>query len=763
MNKAITDGLVLMPPEFAAGLTVWSSENGTPGSNTYDGAANAAFVPADQDFGGCLELTKTQSVQKLRWMGDTPILPGCYLMITAKVKAISGNLPDVRIAGWAGGAGNAHVAGLPETGPSVTLTTYGEVVTVRAIVGTGTRTGVDMPWGTAAVFGHFGLDLTGPNGGVVRIDDIKIEDATNVFYRKLMDWVDVVDYGAIGDGVTDNKAAFDAADAAANGREVLISKGTFYLADHVTLNSKARFEGTVVMPADKRLALIQNFDLDNYVKAFGNEVLGFKKAWQAMLNFSDHDSLDLNGRRIEIDAPIDMQAAVGNKTTYEVRRTVRNGQFDVTASTNWDTDTLTSQASYSASAPLTLSGVTNIASIPVGARVSGNGVGREVYVRAVNVGAGTLTLSRELYDAVGTQIYTFERYKYVLDFSGFTKLSKLAIENVEFLCNGEASAIMLATDGQLMHIRDCFFTKPKDRAITSHGIGCQGMLIDRCRFLSNEQALRAQDRTTVAFNANQNDIKLRDNMASKFAHFGFLCGTGNVVTGNHWFQGDSEPNGLRQAGLIFTAKNLKSTIIGNYVDNNFIEINNEHDSNPDFASELSFGGLSITGNIFTANDVADWFNWIVIKPYGASHFIQGLIITGNTFRSLNGTITRVESVDTTFNDLNYNMTRNVVVQGNTFNGITNAFQSPVSLEHTQNTDSLVWTIDFAPYLPFGGYARKVTGLVSSGKITTGANTRVNTMPYTTPLVGPNLDQVKLTWNLACRGKVMVTARVDKPV
>ena len=52
MNKAITDGLLLMPPAFADGLNVWSSGDGTPGSDTYLNAANAAFVPADQDFGG---------------------------------------------------------------------------------------------------------------------------------------------------------------------------------------------------------------------------------------------------------------------------------------------------------------------------------------------------------------------------------------------------------------------------------------------------------------------------------------------------------------------------------------------------------------------------------------------------------------------------------------------------------------------------------------------------------------------------------------
>ena len=45
MNKAITDGLFLMPPAFQDGLDVWSSETGTPGSVTYDAVATAAAVP----------------------------------------------------------------------------------------------------------------------------------------------------------------------------------------------------------------------------------------------------------------------------------------------------------------------------------------------------------------------------------------------------------------------------------------------------------------------------------------------------------------------------------------------------------------------------------------------------------------------------------------------------------------------------------------------------------------------------------------------
>ena len=248
MNKAITDGLLLMPPAFAGGLAVWSSEDGTPGGVTYDTIGTAAVVPGDADFGGTLELLKTDSVQRIRYTGETPILPGCYLRVTARVKAVSGPLPSVRVAGWAGQSGNTHVSGMVEAGASVALTAYGEVVEVTAIVGSGPRTGVDMIWSDPVIYGHLGIDLTGPTGGVVRVDDIEIEDVTSVFHRTMMDWVDVRDYGAIGDGTTDNTAAFQAANTAAAGRGILVPEGVFQLDDSVTFEYPARFTGTVTMP-----------------------------------------------------------------------------------------------------------------------------------------------------------------------------------------------------------------------------------------------------------------------------------------------------------------------------------------------------------------------------------------------------------------------------------------------------------------------------------------------------------------------------------
>ena len=249
MNKAITQGLVLMPPPFSAGLSLWSREDGRPGQGSYEAQPNAAYVPSDQDFAGCLELQKTSSVQKLRCFQQIPIQPGLYLRVTARVKAMSGALPSVRIAAWAGNGSGANVTTAVQQSTSVALTSYGSIVTVTAIIGSGNRQGVNMVWGTSPVYGHFGLDLTGATGGVVRIDDLIIEDVTNVFHSEMFDWLDVRDYGAIGDGVTDDRAAFDAADTAALGRSVVVSPGVYFIGSHLTFENPVKFEGRIVMPA----------------------------------------------------------------------------------------------------------------------------------------------------------------------------------------------------------------------------------------------------------------------------------------------------------------------------------------------------------------------------------------------------------------------------------------------------------------------------------------------------------------------------------
>ena len=761
MNKVITDGLVLMPTPFANGLNVWSSGDGTPGSDTYAISGSGSFVSTDQDFGGCLEILKVASLTKLRYMAETTILPGCYLQVKARVKAVAGPLPSVRIAGWAGGAGGAHVGGLVEVGPTTQLMTYGEVVEISAIIGTGQRTGVNLVWRNA-IYGHFGLDLTGANGGIVRVDDISIEDITSVFHRNMMAMVDVRDYGALGNGATNDAAAFDAADLAANGREILVPAGTYYLAADVTLVNRVRFEGTITMPVDKKLILQKNFDYPTYVDAFGNEELAFKKAYQALLNFSDHEGLDLGGRRISLSAPVNMQAADPGRTTFATRRVIRNGQFQPIDGPAWDDVVVTSVATYAAASPLTLTGVVNIANIQVGALVTGNGVGREIYVTAVNVGQQRITLSRELYDAEGTQTFTFRRFKYLLDFSGYDELSQFVIADVEFQCDGKASGVMLARQGLTFALRDCFFTKPKDRGVTSIGTGCQGMLIDRCQFQSNEQSTNVLARTTIGLNANANDIKIRDNRAVMFKHFAVIGGTGSLISGNHWFQGDTTTGGVRIGGIVLTAPNQQSVITGNYIDNNFIEWTNEHDSTPALGAQFSFGGLTITGNTCVVSNVAPWFNWLVIKPYGPGHYVHGLSVISNVFRTFGGNIDRIERVDTTFAELDYTKMRNINFIGNVFNGINQEVRNPVSLTHTQSTAAAGWVITPGTWLPFNGMARTCESVVPVGRLNNASGGAMHEAPYVEVEYGASKRQIRAVFATPVTGTIRCQVRIDNP-
>jgi hypothetical protein len=655
------------------------------------------------------------------------------------------------------------VTGLTETGPSVLPNTYGRIYEVSAIVGSGNRTGVDMVWGTTPVFGHFGLDMTGDNGAVVRIESVVIEDKTDIFYRKLMGWVDVRDYGAVGDGITDDRQAFLAADADANGREVVVSKGTYYIGSSLTLNSPVRFEGHLLMPNSARLLITSNFEYKTYEAAFGNEREALTRALAALFNFTDHDSLDLGGRRIQLDSPIDVHAAVGNKNTFGNRRVIRNGQLEATNSAAWNTVTVTSAAGWASASPKTLSNVTNVANIAVGSLVTGTGVGREVYVASKDDAAKTITLSHPLINPPASQTYTFERFQYLLDFSGFTGLSRLQLSNIEFACLGYCSGVLLPYSGFEWHIHTCWFLRPKDRGITSHNTGCYGIAIYDNDFYSNEYNTLAQNRTSIAFNTNANDIKLRDNQSVRFRHFGVMAGSGHMITGNHFWQGDGATAGDRTAGLVFTARNCNTVVTGNYVDNCYLDISNEHAPYGNVgAGTVPFGAISISGNIFVASDVQPWFTFIRLSPYGTGHHIDGISVVGNTFKEITntGTIDRVESVVTSNGNVNHALTRNVVFEGNSFKDINQRTENPAFVDVTQTSAATTWTISNASKVPFGGRVQGVESWAAIGPVQSAANVNQFEAPYFTPGVGAAGDGVSITWPAPRKGRLQLKLRSD---
>ena len=287
------------------------------------------------------------------------------------------------------------------------------------------------------------------------------------------------------------------------------------------------------------------------------------------------------------------------------------------------------------------------------------------------------------------------------------------------------------------------------------------MLVDRCHFMSAEPNTKSQDRISVAINANGNDVKLRENWASQFRHFAILSGSNNIVSGNHFYQGDGVANGIRLAGLAMTKSNTATTVVGNYVDNCFLEWTNEHDPTPDFTSGFGFSALSVSDNVFLSGNVADWFAYLVVKPFGSGHGISNLSVNGNTFRSINGTIDRVERIDTSYADIDRTRLWHIQFMGNNFNNIKTRSQNPLRLSHSQNSASSVWSIETDGQLPFGGYARDVEALVAKSEIKSSSNQKTYNMPYVTLEKGSARDRVNLNWPEAVKGKMGIKIRCDR--
>ena len=119
--------------------------------------------------------------------------------------------------------------------------------------------------------------------------------------------------------------------------------------------------------------------------------------------------------------------------------------------------------------------------------------------------------------------------------------------------------------------------------------------------------------------------------------------------------------------------------------------------------------------------------------------------------------------ETSFADLDYGRMKNITFADNSYNQVSIATSNPLVLEHSENSPSLVWTVDCAPKLPFGGRARTVESLVAKNAITTSSNVKRFDMPYVTVEQGPNKDQVDLRWGADVKGTVLMRVRMDNPI
>ena len=150
-----------------------------------------------------------------------------------------------------------------------------------------------------------------------------------------------------------------------------------------------------------------------------------------------------------------------------------------------------------------------------------------------------------------------------------------------------------------------------------------------------------------------------------------------------------------------------------------------------------------------------------IKPFGSGHGISNLTVNGNTFRSINGNIDRVERIDTSYADIDRTRLRHIQFMGNNFNNIRTRSQNPLRLSHTQNSAASVWNIETGGQLPFTGYARDVEALVAKSEIKSSSNHKTYHMPYVTLEKGSAKDRVNLNWPEAVKGQMGLKIRCDR--
>lgn len=749
-------GNSIAPKSFHDGLSFWRSNLFDKTSAKIDTWSNAKVVNNPDDAFGTLVIQKSSGKIQIVHHNPIPILIGQYLEVRTKIAIKSGTAVSAKIVAVPITSSGTVVVGAPSEGPTIALNQNG-AATVTAVFGSGNRPGVDMDWGLDFESCYIGIEINGSGSSEVHIERIEINDATGHFLSTNSDWVDIRDFGAVGNGSHDCRAAIVAADKEAKGRAIFIPKGDYFVGDDITILSPVRAYGRLVCAEDTAVMLADNYNLHRYVHVFKDEYFAFTKALQALFRFTDHETLDLCGRKITLSGPIDLQKLVKVTTRNVSPLRIHNGQLSARSSSAWASDFVTSKASWSRDDANKLTNVANIDQIQMGSLVQGTGVGREVYVMSVDKTAKTLVLSAEISKAASSQDYTFVRFKFMIDCSGFTNLGRFEMSDMVFACGNRCSVWMLAQFGRDCRLANSWISDPKDRAICSFNEGCGSFSVDRCLFNSAEANESAKDRTSIAISTRKHDVKIRDNVATYFRHFAFLDGSGHVISGNHFFQGNRNGTPDRSAGVVLTYKRAKTLIVGNYIDNSWVELTDEQSVYWTDKSSMSFGNLTVTGNIFTANSVGKEFSWIKLRPNGNNCYVDGILVTSNTFYVTgNYEVNRVESVIDDNGTLDMSRSKILRFENNAFKNVENRTICPITREIKQSTAKTTWSVNFSDAMPFGGQVLRAESVVGMSDLSK------NEQPLATLAYGTGGQSLGLKFSGATSGSVIVKVGADLP-
>jgi hypothetical protein len=418
-------------------------------------------------------------------------------------------------------------------------------------------------------------------------------------------------------------------------------------------------------------------------------------------------SLDLEGRRITLDAGLDM-ATITDLTSKAIWKCIYNGEIRPSASYPvHSTGTLTTNCDMTADSTTVLCTATG--TLAADMEVAGTGIPRGTFVTGVTANV-SFTMSRKAMSTDTGRTVTFTKHYPIFDFRGFTSLSKVLFNSLHFNMSDAGACYFCSQDDDIVEFRSCQFVSPalwgivsgvpwRDVTATDHGGG--GSIIRDCDFTTNDAGILPVNRTRIGALLH-GDARVEGNRWAYWKHAVIFAGGSNMFLRNHPFSGDTL-NSPILAGVIFQ-RSGNHVIVGNYFDHGWVEFSNETFAYN--APGVAIGGATITGNRWTTNTTTVAEGFIVLHPFGTGAIPEDLVVVGNIFQPLVSGAgvakTRVDVVDTTDGTLDTTVAwSGVIFAHNAFENVTTETHAPPPLKPASSTTPYVWSYDLTGYFPWG--------------------------------------------------------------
>lgn len=637
---------------------------------------------------------------------------------------------------------------------------------------TGVSTIKELALTTALSVTNGGTGAITPAGARTNLELGTMATETASDYFKFNNAVTPEQYGAVGDGTTDDRTAI--VNALASNKTVLMTK-TYRIGSNLSITSGTMvFVGTGKLKPSSSVVITlgsavivggttaQCFDtsaggsfntasanntrgpslkISNYIPSdlsSTTQDAGFEQALKDLFNLNYY-SLDLEGRTVTLTRSIDVFSITGVATNPSWKK-LSNGRINLHSSfsTNSPTSTNTKSANLvKGSETITVSSVADLA---IGMEISGPGIPICSFIVSKDSLTNTFRISNKCYTTSTGVTITWKKHSFALNFSGMDRLTKFTFDNIHWDLNNLGSGYFGSKSDDIVECNACRFENPETFAWAQPMEG-GGTVIINSDFNSGQSATLPTSRTRIGIVIG-GDSRVYNNRWAYFKHSAVFTGGSVQFIGNHPFAGYTAGLAAKTAGIVYQ-QYVRGLFTGNYIDNGWLELRNETFA---YNANASVGGLTICDNFWTSTrQPVTTESFIVVAPYTTDSTLKDITIANNIFRPLvDGGGSKMDyatKIDTTKGTIDGTTIVNCFMHDNAYDGrdtgsnINYMQGSPLTLKIAPNA-GVYSEVDFGDTLMFKIVPKNITNITVYGTKSLG----------TVRPLGVQGSKVKLIWD-----------------